>query len=61
MRSNCNPNLGATGQVIGLRLDYDSVNTWSYTIIWAYSYVAAGYAICPYIRYHINLFQQEQS
>lgn len=36
MRSNCNPKKWATGKITGLRLDYDSVNTWNYTVVFDY-------------------------
>ncbi len=36
IKSNCNPNLGTTGKVTGLRLDDYSNNTWNYTVVLDY-------------------------
>ncbi|AFZ01592.1 hypothetical protein Cal6303_2618 [Calothrix sp. PCC 6303] len=36
IKSNCNSKKWATGQITGLRLDYDSVNTWNYTVVFDY-------------------------
>jgi hypothetical protein len=36
IKSNCNPKQWATGQVTGLRLDYDSNDSWNYTVVLDY-------------------------
>ncbi|MEA5573467.1 hypothetical protein [Calothrix sp. UHCC 0171] len=36
IKSNCDRKQWATGQVTGLRLDYDSTNNWNYTVVLDY-------------------------
>jgi hypothetical protein len=36
IKSNCDRKKWATGQVTGLRLNYNSPNTWNYTVVFNY-------------------------
>jgi hypothetical protein len=36
IKSNCDRKKWAKGQITGLRLDYNSPNTWNYTVVFDY-------------------------